>query len=152
MARTVLLARPHPFIVKEMGPFLANAGFKTTQLTSLAEMEHQVKGAWGAVISLALTSDLGASIDEVFLSLREHAPRLPIVFAALMDLDKAKRTMERLARDHGIPARIVGAEESQDALPPVLSHRNTFVYVGLNDLTVPSRRDATAWLVDRHFR
>lgn len=55
MSRQVLLARPHPFIVSEMGPFLEQNGFSPQQLGELSELIRlSASKLSGAIISHAI--------------------------------------------------------------------------------------------------
>ena len=97
--RKVLLARPHAFIVADMKPLLAQAGFSPAPLSALEEIAG---GAWrsahGAVISIALSSSIPESAETVFATLRRHAPRIPVLFAGLTDFEMARRTVERIVQ------------------------------------------------------
>ncbi len=149
--RPILLARPHPFIVAEMAPFLKEAGFEGRRLTALEQLPAQVQGTSGAIISLALVSDLKASVDAVFTSLRTTAPRLAVVFAGLIDLDGAKLGLQQLAAAHGVTALIASAG---DGPLPSGAARNpaTFLYIGKRDLAEPARRATTMQNLQHHFR
>lgn len=77
MTSPVLLARPHAFIVSDMKPFLEEAGFKVIKTESLPQLADLSRGCVGAVISLALSSPINASPEEVIKSLRQANPGLP---------------------------------------------------------------------------
>jgi hypothetical protein len=61
MSKSILLARPHPFIVEEMRPLLEQSGYGVTKLERLADLPALAKNCSGAVISLALASPIPES-------------------------------------------------------------------------------------------
>ncbi len=128
MSNSVLLARPHPFIVAEMKPLLEQRGYTTTKLEWLADLPNLVGGAAGAVISLALTSPIEASAEEVFAKLRRTAPHLPVIFAALLDVKPALAKLEEIARSAGVEATVLGVEAGNEN-SMVLGKPETFLYV-----------------------
>lgn len=77
MEKKIVLARPHPFVVAEMRPFLAEGGFTVSKPEQLADLPALLAGAAGAVISLALSSSILATAEEVFEHLRRINMRLP---------------------------------------------------------------------------
>lgn len=89
MTKTVLLARPHPFIVAEMKPFLEHCGSAAAKLENMADLSMRSTSYAGAVISLAVSSSVGESAAEVFTRLRQDAPRVPVLFAAMLAFDKS---------------------------------------------------------------
>ncbi len=151
MAKTVLLARPHPFIVAEMKPFLEHSDFLAVKLENLADLAVYASKSAGVVISLAVSSSLGESAAEVFTRLRQSAPRVPVLFAAMLALDKSQGSLARLAKHAGIEAMILGvAAENEKA--PALGRPETFLYVSKDDLADPARRAMASRMVQRHFR
>jgi len=153
MAKTVLLARPHPFIVSEMRPFLEQNGFVPKKLESLAALPTSVAGASGTIISLAVASSVGIveSAEEVFAAVRKQSPPLPVLFAAMLDFAKMKSTLERLAKNNGIDAIILGIDAATESNAG-LSKPNTFLYIGKDDLVSPEKRAIAARILQRHFR
>lgn len=75
MSKNILLARPHPFIVAEMKPFLEENGYTLAKLEAIANMATLAPKAGGAVISMALSSSIPESAEEVFQRLRHCADR-----------------------------------------------------------------------------
>ncbi|HUW39232.1 MAG TPA: hypothetical protein VMV91_18070, partial [Rhodocyclaceae bacterium] len=62
---SILLARPHPFIVAEMAPLLGDLGYAPIKLASLADMDSLASTRLrGAIISLAISSSTGATAAE----------------------------------------------------------------------------------------
>ena len=151
MARTVLLARPHPFIVSEMKPFLEQNGYSPQKLDSLADMAAGVAGASGAIISLAVVSSVGESAEAVFTELRKSAPRLPVLFASIIDFAAAKSTMERLAKNAGITGTILGIDSASES-NPALGKPDTFLFLNKDDLISAEKRALATRIIKRHFR
>lgn len=150
MRKTVLLARPHPFIVAEMKPFLEHGGFDAVKLGNLAELENRARSSAGVVISLAVSSALGESAQEVFTRLRQAAPEVPVLFAAMLALDKSAPSLERLALHAGIEATIVGVASGHEHAA-ALGKPQTFLYLSKDDLADAPRRALALRLVQRHF-
>ncbi|NMM27768.1 MAG: hypothetical protein HHJ12_10895 [Glaciimonas sp.] len=151
MAKTVLLARPHPFIIAEMKPLLEYCGYAAAKLENLADLAVQAKSSAGVVISLAVSSSLGETAAEVFIRLRQGVPRIPVLFAAMLPLDKALSSLERLAKQTGVQATILGvAAGNENAV--ALGKPETFLYISKDDLTEAPRRVIASRMIQRHFR
>ncbi len=149
MDQSVLLARPHPFVVSSMAPFLTDAGFASLRLTSMADLPVLASRASGAVISLALVSELAATPGEVFTALRRAAPTLPVIFAALISFERAEPLLSQIARQAGVKASLAeaGAPDHEGAL----GHPDTFVYLAKEDLEDAARRRQALSVVRRHL-
>lgn len=151
MSRQILLARPHPFIVAEMKPFLEANGFAAIKPEGPHSLDGLARGCAGAIISLAVTSSINLEVDEVIKQVRSAAPKLPLVFAGLLPFEKYQQTLERLAQQTGFAGEglAVSAEtESNKAL----GSPQGWLYVSKDDLTDPLRRELAARLLKRHFR
>lgn len=151
MSTTILIARPHTFIVSVMKPFLEECGYGTSKLEHISGLPTLSAAAGGAVISLALSSFIAESADDVFLQLRRAAPRVPVLFAAMLTLDQARPALERIAKQAGLQASIVGLNAAPAAANQ-LGRQETFLYFSKDDLTSPERRAIATRLVQRHFR
>lgn len=151
MSKTVLIARPHTFIVSVMKPFLEEGGFGTDKLEHISGLSSQTSGIAGAVISLALSSSITESAEGVFLKLKSVAPRVPVLFAAMLSFEQARPALERIAKQAGIQATITGVDPTPAAAAQ-LGRQETFLYLSKDDLTSPERRSAAARLIQRHFR
>jgi hypothetical protein len=82
--KKVLLARPHTFIVAEMQPFLTRAGYAPHKLAALDDLMGLNPASFsGVVISTAVVSAIGATVEEVFVAVRRKMPRVPVIFAGL---------------------------------------------------------------------
>lgn len=111
MSPTVLLARPHTFIVSEMKPFLEEAGFKVAKAERVTDLADLSRGCVGAVISLAVSSSMDASAEDVIKHLRQARPTLPLLFAALLPYAKAKESLERIGRQAGLSPKVLGLDD-----------------------------------------
>lgn len=151
MSKTVLIARPHTFIVAVMKPFLEENGYAIDKLEHISGLQSQSIGAAGAVISLALSSSIIESAEEVFLKLKSMAPRTPVLFAAMLSLEQARPALERIAKQAGLQANILGVDATSAAAAQ-LGRQETFLYLSKDDLTFPERRAIAARLIQRHFR
>jgi hypothetical protein len=148
--KEVLLARPHPFIVAEMVPFLTQLGFTPVRLHSVAELAAATPRAVGAVISLAVGSTIPESAAEVLTALRRHDVRIPLLFASLLDFDTARSVLAGLAEKTGVGAKLigVGAADSHDR---DLGKPETFLYVAKSDVETPAQRELVGRMLLRHF-
>ncbi|MBI1891424.1 MAG: hypothetical protein HYS18_12310 [Burkholderiales bacterium] len=149
--KRVLLARPHPFIVADMKPLLLRAGFVPSPLSALAEIAAgAATGAKGAVISIALSSPIPESAETVFAALRQHVPRLPILFAGLVDFETARRTIDRILHDHAAQATVTPVEAIMDART-VLGKPHTYLYLGKETLKTDAGAALAERALARHF-
>lgn len=151
MSNTVLIARPHPFIVSAMKPFLEELGFATAKLDRVGELAALAPRATGTVISLALSSPIPESAEEVFSQLRHASTRVPVLFASMLDVDQATAALQQIAKRHGFPASILSAKTPSAAWAN-LGRQETFVYLSKGDLEARDRREILAQMVRRHFR
>jgi len=150
MSKTVLLARPHPFIVTEMKPFLADGGYTVAGLDQGRDMASQAKQCAGAVISLAVTSSVAASAEDIWARLRKEAPATSIVFASLLPFDKVKSRLDHLIGAKDGLAVAIGVNPAQ-AMPAELGRTNSYLYIGRDDLVLPDRRAFALRMIQRHL-
>jgi hypothetical protein len=147
--KQVLLARPHPFIVAEMAPFLTQLGYAPVRLHSVEELAAAPSAA-GAVISLAVGSAIPATAADVFAALRRHHPVVPVLFASLLEFDTARGVLAALAEKAGISARIIGVDSGNSGGGD-LGKPDTFFYVAKSDFEAPARRKLVGAMLRRHF-
>lgn len=151
MSKAVLLARPHPLIISKIKPFLEHNGFTPRKMDLLTDLKASSENASGAIISLAASSSVDESAEEVFSETRKHALRLPILFAAMLDFAVMKGALRRIAKISGIEATILGIDSASDKHPD-LGKPNTLLYLSMADLTTQKRSALAARIVQRHFR
>lgn len=151
MTRTILLARPHPFVAPVMRPFLEEAGYAVTTLDGQADLSAGAKDSSGAIISIAVVSSVGESAEAVLAELRRISPALPVAFAGLLELDKARLALKRVGEACGVdvtPLGVIPGAETNSGL----GQPETFVYLSKNDLDDPKKRGLAIRLMRRHFR
>lgn len=151
MAKNILLARPHPFIVSEMKPFLEQNGYAPKKLDTLGDIPTSVVGTSGAIISLAVLSSVGESAETVFAELRKSARQLPVLFASMINFATAKSALERLAKNLSVQASILDISPA-NATHPGLGKPDTYLFLSKDDLVSPERRALAASIIKRHFR
>lgn len=150
MVKSIVLARPHPFIVAEMTPFLEQTGFRIVKPEGYANLATLARCSAGAVVSVAITSTVAESAADIYLQLRTAAPRLPILFAGISSLDNLRGSLERIAKQAGVPATIMNVSAANEKSSS-LNKADTFLYVSKNDLEDPARRITAARMVLRHL-
>jgi hypothetical protein len=150
MTKTVLLARPHPFIAAEMRSFMEESGYSPSKLETLDSLPGLVGTSAGVVISMALSSAVGESAEEVFQQIRKVSARVPVLFAAMLPFDKVRPGLERVAKQAAPSAMILGLDSVQ-AGAGQLGRPDTLLYLSKDDLTSVARRSAAARLIQRHF-
>ena len=151
MAKMILLARPHPFIVTGMKPFLEGNGYSPKKLENFSDMRAGIAGALGAIISLAVESSIKETMEQVYAEIRRVSPALPVLFAGMLDFAAMKGPMRRLAISEGIEAELLGMDAESENHPG-LCKPNTFLYISNGDLANPDRRKLAARIVRRHFK
>ncbi len=102
MPRQNFLARPHPFIVVEMKPFLEANNVSALKPEVPQSLDALARGCAGAIISLAVTSSINLEKDEVIKQVWSKVSKLPLVFAGLLPFEKYQQTSERLAQQTGL--------------------------------------------------
>lgn len=148
MAKKVLLARPHSFIVSEMRPFLERNGYQPVKLESMDDIHPGKLGTFsGAIISTAVVSSITAKPAEVLAALRKHYPALPVMFAGLTGFDSTLPTLQRIVSNVHPSATIlpfnIRAEDH-----PQLGERDVFLFLNKEDIA----SDSAGSLLRRHFR
>ncbi|KKO44657.1 hypothetical protein WG68_13965 [Arsukibacterium ikkense] len=146
----ILLARPHPFIVSEMAPFLQEQGFRFNRLLNLDALNDELAKADAAVISLAITSPLPQSAEELLAAIRHIKPSMPIVFASLLPLERVQNSILRLMQAHHQQAAIAAAGQMVGAAHP--GQPATALYFCKDDLADAIKRDAFSKLLKLHAK
>lgn len=121
MPGIVLLARPHPLLVKHMKPFPC-----------------------GAVMAVGAASTLETPLPEVFTRIRRAAPAMPVMFASLFDAQHAARAVRSLSVAPGLEVPVKNIDDYDAAVP-------SYVQVSVFDLDNPLRRYRTSDIVRRHL-
>lgn len=148
MAKKVLLARPHAFIVAEMRPFLERTGYLPTRLESLDDLDPGKLGSFsGAIISTAVVSSIPAKPAEVFAALRKHYPSLPVLFAGLTEFESTLPSIQRIVHELHPAATILPFNDKAEAHPR-LGERDVFLFLNKEDIA----GSAAEKILRRHFR
>lgn len=104
MARNVLLARPHPFVVTQMQLLVSKAGMVPYRLHSSSGQEQKgYEPLCGAVISAAVAAESPLSLVEAWGWVRDRYPALPVVFSALAGYHVI---VPKLRRELSLPAEV----------------------------------------------
>lgn len=151
MNNHILLARPHPFIKDRMKPLLESCGFRITQIASPGSLDQLAAPPDGAVVSLAVASDVRETASEVATALRSRWPELPLLFAALLPAERARLSLERLAAALGFDQCTMVTPDGGRSLPPGRSCPSTFLYINHHHLADDARQPTVKQMLTRHF-
>ena len=151
MIKQVLLARPHPFIVSEMKPFLEQSGFSPVQLHGISELVKLTSTTLsGVIISLAVQSTIEETAEMVFGAIRRQFPYLPVAFAGMLDGSMASKAIKRLLPEPAETFHVIGTEVKNERRVE-LGRPSTFVYIRNSDLSAPETGKIAARILQRHF-
>lgn len=151
MVKSVVLARPHPFLVSDMRPWLERGGFEVLTPKGASDLPDKVKRCSRAVVSLALSSPIELSAEEVMHVLRAQAPNTRILFAALLPFEKARPGLERLADQLNVNAVLTDLGALRDVNHSALGRSTTFAYLSKDDLSDETRRARISEMLITHF-
>lgn len=146
----ILLARPHPFIVSEMVPFLQQNKIQAQKLEHLSELAAKLNHSKAAVISLALSSPLAASAEEVLAAIKQRSPRMPLVFASMLPLERVQKQLLQILQPYFNSPVILGVDTRIGLAEPTLA--NTVLYFSKDDLADLQKRNTFATLLQGHAR
>lgn len=149
--RRILLARPHPFVVETMQPFLAANGWTPEMLADVGDIVRLGQAGYaGSIISTAPHASVRQTFLEVFEALRRRLPTLPIAFSTLLGWDLiAKELRIQVSRTVVTPEIL---RVSSDSLAsPALGTTHGILVIRKEDLTDPSAATLTARILRRHF-
>lgn len=151
MNKTILLARPHPFVAPVMRPFLEEAGYAVSISDGKSDLSAETTDSGGAIISIAVVSSVGESAETVFGELRRTSPSLPVAFAGLLEFEKARPALERVGEEFDVAIKPLGVIPGSETNPG-LGRPETLVYLSKSDLDDPTKRKLAIRLLRRHFR
>ncbi len=139
--KSVTLARPHPAIVGDMVPFLEELGIRVVQATKVSELRHQITVATDAiVISLAVTSTIRASVENVLAEVMRLNPNALLIFSSELPLTKKKKNLIYLLSKYFSNPCIASSDNA-------CKGQERCLYICGNDLTDESRRNQLAKLI-----
>lgn len=150
MSKTVLLARPHPFIVSQMMPLLELCGYSVLKPDGLSDISGMAKTCHAAVISLAIVANINATAEEVLRELYKTNPQMPIVFASLLSFDRAASSLNILLEKAQIRARIVGVS-SDSGRPDLATTNASYLYLAKDDMQGPKAQAQAKQLLLEHI-
>jgi len=152
MTKQVLLARPHPFIVSKMTPFLERNGFSPVKLGSLSELSKlRSIPLSGAIISIAVQSSIDDTAEAVLVAIRKQFPHLPVAFAGLLEMTMASNTIKHMLLQTIEMPNILAVEAGNERHVG-LGNENSFIYIRHDDLSTPDAEKITAQMLQRHFQ
>ena len=151
MNKQILLARPHPFIVSEMRPFLEQNGFSPLPIKDISELEGLASTSLsGAIISLAVQSTIDESAEMVFEAIRKQFPYLPVAFAGMLDTSMASKAIKRVLPESIGTYHVITADTNNEHRVE-LGRPSTFVYIRNSDLSTPDTMKIVTLMLQRHF-
>jgi hypothetical protein len=151
MKNAILLARPHPFIVSEMKPFLEQSGFTPLPVKDIRQLAGLALTSFsGAIISLAVQSTINESAEMVFEAIRKQSPYLPVAFAGMLDAAMASKAIKRMLAESVEKCHVIAAEKA-NARSIELGQASTFIYIRNTDLSTPDTAKIAAMMLKRHF-
>ncbi|MDX8398974.1 MAG: hypothetical protein R8K20_01845, partial [Gallionellaceae bacterium] len=121
------------------------------KLESFARLASNVANQSGAIVSLAVNSSISESAEAVFTAIHNTTPRVPVLFASLLNLDEARAALERISNNSGVPATILGINAASEN-SPALGKQSTFLYISHDDLSSPQLSTLAAKIIPQHFR
>jgi hypothetical protein len=152
--KSILLARPHPFIVADVAPLLAAKGFEPIRLESLACVESAGTATWhDAIISLAISSSIDATATKVVRALHAKAPQLSPALPRMIPMEVRVQTIRRLLDDH--PPGVVDVDvdvDSQYLQPRPLGNIDTCLNFNKVRISVHTLRASIQSMIAAHFR
>lgn len=151
MKNQILLARPHPFIVSEMIPFLEQTGFSPLPIKDISQLAGLASSSFGgAIISLAVQSTINESAEMVFEAIRKQFPYLPVVFAGMLDTTMASKAIKRMFPESIGKCQVIAVEKNNERSND-LGQPSTFIYIRNTDLFAPDTARIAAMMLKRHF-
>jgi hypothetical protein len=146
MSKTILFLRPHPFVADSLAQTFGKLGFSSIKFTDAHDFERhaaELRHAAGAVVSLALTSTVAQSAEEMIGELYRRSPTMPLVLTGLADINSLTKT----ARIFLPRAQFHTIDSSPSALRE--PGRDVLI-VRRDDLIQPDRASRLAALILRH--
>lgn len=148
--KKVLLARPSVFIVNEMKPFIEMADFEPRPLKDLATLPNLPGNEIaGTVISTAINSDVKESLLDVTLKVREHFPKMPLVFATLVEFEHLKKSLELKFADFPVDFEFLSLQMAK--IRPLLYPEKQVIVLHKDDIDSDSKRREAAQTIRRFF-
>lgn len=149
--KRILLARPHTFIVSEMGPFLREAGFAPVRPDSRAQlMDELARPAQGVVISTAVSSSVDADADAVFRWVRERMPTVPVAFAGMADARVMQLAVSQAVKAL-VPSPAIASPGDYASVARGRARHDVFLFLRKDDLAAGAGRQVAMKALKAHF-
>lgn len=123
ISKTDLIAHPHPFTVDAMKPFLEELGSATQKLDRVCDLASKAASTSGAVISLALSSPIPESAEEVFPPLRRASLRVPVLFASMLEAEQANAALAKIAQTSGFAVNALNRRSPSSTRASIQTHK-----------------------------
>ena len=152
MPKKVILARPHPFIVKEMKEFLITKGYEPVGIENLKDLDTiEAADVAGAIVSTSVVSNVAESPHDVIVSLREHVPGVPVAFASLVEFKMIKESLLHALAGVVDNPKVEGMDDKayNDSS---LGSKSTFVVIHKDDFTDDKKRFIADKVIGKHFK
>ncbi len=149
--KTVVLARPHPMIVREMQEFLKRNGYNAVATEDLSEITRLGKaGAVGVVISTTVVAGTNASHGDMLTAVRSALPSIPILVATLLPGETLARNLGHTLGTMIPPADLIQADTG-NLNNTKLGTNAGILAVHRDDITKPASQDLSDRLIRKHF-
>lgn len=148
--KKVLLARPSFFIVNEMKAFINICNYDPVPLKNMDIIKTIPENALaGAVISMAINSDVKESLIEVAIILRNQYPNMPIMLATLVDFDMIKKSLGLKFAD--FPDKINFLDMTAASNKLILNTKNDILIINRSDIDTDQKRMTASRVVSKFF-
>lgn len=148
--KTVLLARPNLFIVKEMQKLMADCQFNPVKLETAEQLSgYSGVKLGGAVISTGLHSPVKKNFAEMVKLVHEQLPNTPILLASMIDFNSMKRSIELGLSQQGIDAQLLSIEDASKRTS--IDTKKELVVIQKKDITDTAKYALTQKTVGRFF-
>ncbi|CAA0090606.1 Uncharacterised protein [BD1-7 clade bacterium] len=146
--KTIILARPHPFIVDDMTAFLTTQGYDPLVCREDKTLNHaNATVAHGAIVSTALNAMVSYSVRETIDILHQKKPGLPIVLATLLSVELAEK---QFSTTIAVEDEKLITCDRESLTSPWLGMPNGYLLLTRDDLLNNSA--LVQPLIERHFR
>jgi hypothetical protein len=135
-----------------MQGFMQESDYQAKPVKNLQQIKEVPSTAVrGTVISTAVRSDVSESYPEVLQQIRQVHPRIPVMFATLVDFDTIAKTIRLKLDEIGMDGQVVPIS-SETLQSGQLGDPNIYVVIHKNDITDVQRNAVAKQVLNRHFR
>jgi hypothetical protein len=134
-----------------MQAFMKESNYSAKPVKSLNEIQEVPSvSVKGSVISTAVRSDVPESYPEVLTQIRNEHPRVPVMFATLVDFETISKTIRLKLEEQGLDPNVVPISRETLRSEP-LGQPNTYIVIHKDDITDPERKRLATQILNRHF-